>query len=179
MAVNGFHAPDIRRAELRQGYVRIALDRAGHTRCPQQLVIQMPVNELMDIAQILQQLPTLEEWRGYQLDQGFGKIRRDVIVGERRTQRKRMPRLDDFAGRRNTQRFFLDALAAPAQHGSFAGIDEPREPALEFLVDHVTQHRNPKRTQSSASRLGYLNLASIFLKVTRCRPASTPVRIAV
>src|SRR5450631_560683 len=75
-----------------------------------------------------------------------------------------MPRLDDLARRRDTQRFFLDTLTAPAQHSSFAGIDEPREPALEFLVDHVTQHRNPKRTQISASWLGYLNLASIFPK---------------
>ena len=98
----------------------------------------MTVDELMDVAQILQQFPRLAERRGDQLDQGLGKIGRDVLVRERRAERGRMTGLRDLARGRDAQRFLLDAFAPAAQHRPFAGIDESRQPALEFLVDHVT-----------------------------------------
>ena len=60
-----------------------------------QFVIQMPIHELVDVAQILQQLPCLAERRSDQLDQRLGEIRRDVLVGERCAERGRMPGLRD------------------------------------------------------------------------------------
>ena len=86
MPVNGLHSPDIRAAELRQRNAGIALEGAGHAGRPQQFLAQMPVHELMDVAQVLQQLPCFAERRGHQLDQRFGIVGSDVLVGERRSQ---------------------------------------------------------------------------------------------
>src|SRR6266481_3046742 len=118
----------------------------------------MTVDELVYVAKILQQFPALEERRSHQLDQRFGKIGGDVVVGERRAQSGRMRRLDNLPVRRYTQGLLFDTLAAAAEHASFAGIDESREPAFESSVHHITQQLHPKRKAlSSASRLGYLN----------------------
>jgi hypothetical protein len=43
----------------------------------------MAVDELVDIAQILQQFPGFAERRGNQFDQRLGEIRCDVFIGER------------------------------------------------------------------------------------------------
>ena len=53
--------------------------------------------------------------------------------------------LHDVAGGRDPQRLLFDALAAAAQHAAFTGIDEPREAALEFLINHVAQYLDPLR----------------------------------
>src|SRR5579859_4875746 len=160
MPVNRLNLPDVGRSELRQGYAGVALDRARHAGRPQQFIAQMTVDELVYVAKILQQLPALEERRSHELDQRFGKVGGDVVVGERRAQSGRMRRPDDHSVRRDAQGFFFDALAAAAQHTSLAGIDESREAAFESPVHHITQRRNPKKNATlSASRLGYLNPA--------------------
>src|SRR6202051_452723 len=82
MPVNRLHPPYVGRSELRQGYAGVALDLAGHAGCPKQFLTQMTVDELMDVAKILQQFPALEERRSHQLDQRFGEIGGDVVVGE-------------------------------------------------------------------------------------------------
>jgi hypothetical protein len=97
MAVNGFHPPHVRGTELRQGNVGVAADPARHARRPQQFVAQVAIHELVDVAQVLQQLPGLAERRRDQLDQRFGEIRRDVFIGEGRAQIERMRSLDDPA----------------------------------------------------------------------------------
>ena len=51
---------------------------------------QMPVDELMDVAEVLQQLPALVERRSDQLDQRLGEIGGDVLIGERRAERRRV-----------------------------------------------------------------------------------------
>src|SRR5450631_1917810 len=99
----------------------------------------MAIDELVDIAQILQQFPGFAERRGDQLDEGLGEIRRDVLVREGGAEGFGMPRLHDVAGGRDAQRLLFDALAPAAQYPPFTGIDEPREAALELLIDHVTQ----------------------------------------
>ncbi len=103
VAIDRLHAPDIGAAELRQRNARIAVDRAGHARRPQQLVVQVAVHELMDIAKILQQFPGLAERRRDQFDQRLGEIRRDMFIGERRSQCFRMAGLGDDAVRRDAQ----------------------------------------------------------------------------
>ncbi len=142
--INGLHAPDIGSAELRQRNAGIAVERAWHAGRPEQFFVQMAVHELVDVAQVLQQLPGLAERRRDQLDQRLGKIRGDVLVGERCPESRRVRRLHDVAGGRDAQRLLLDALAAAAQHAALPRIDEPREPALEFLVHHVSQTLNPR-----------------------------------
>ena len=95
MAIDCFHPPDIGIAELREGNAGIAVDGAGHAGGPQQLIIEVAVHELMDVAQILQQLPGLAERRSDQFDQRLGEIRGDMFVGERRAQCLRMAGLCD------------------------------------------------------------------------------------
>ena len=56
---------------------------------PQQLVAQVLVDELVQVEQVLQQLPARAERRRDQLDQRLGIVGGDVLVGERRTQRAR------------------------------------------------------------------------------------------
>jgi len=140
VTIDGLHSPDVGAAELRQRNAGIAVDRAGHAGCPQQLVIQVPVHELMNVAQILQEFPRFAEWRRDQFDQGFGEIGRDVLVGQRRSQRLGMACVDDFAVDRHAQGFLLDALAPAAQYRPLAGIKQAREATLEDLIHHVTQH---------------------------------------
>ena len=80
----------------------------------------MAIDELMNVAQILQQFPSVLKRRRHEFDQGLGKIRRDVFVGEGRTQILRMPRLCDLPGRRDAQGFLFYPLAAAAQYGPLA-----------------------------------------------------------
>jgi hypothetical protein len=51
-----------------------------------------------------------------------------------------MPRLHDLA-RGETRKTPFSTPLRPPRNTPFAGIDEPREAALEFLVDHVTQYQ--------------------------------------
>ena len=73
-------------AELGDGNVLIALDGAGHAGGPQQLIAQVAVNELVQVQQVLQQLPAAGKCRRHQLNQRFGKVRRDVYIRQRRAQ---------------------------------------------------------------------------------------------
>ena len=99
VAIHGLHAPDVRRAVLRERDRIVALDGARHARRPQQLVVEMPIDELVQIQQVLQQLPALRERRRHQLDERFGKIRGDVLVRQRGAERARMRRVREIARR--------------------------------------------------------------------------------
>ena len=83
VAIDGLHVPDVRAAVLRQRDVLVALDGARHAGRPQQLLAQVAVDELVQVEQILQQLPALRERRRHQLDQRLGIVGGDVLVGER------------------------------------------------------------------------------------------------
>src|SRR3984957_11606787 len=122
--VYGFHAPDIGGAELRQRNAVVAREHAGHAGRPEQLVLEMTIDELMDVAQVLQQLPALAKRRCDQLDQRLGKIGGDVLVGERRAEGGRMTGLGYLARRGYTQRFLLHALAPAAEHAPLPAIDQ-------------------------------------------------------
>jgi hypothetical protein len=152
VAVDRLHAADIRGAELRERNAVVAVERARHAGRPQQLVAQMAIDELMDVAQILQQFPGLLERRRHQLDQDSEK---SVVMcslvsgapsaggcGSARSRR-----------RRDAQRLLLDALAAAAQHVALARIDQAREAPLELLVNHVyAVFRSTPRTDTASRR---------------------------
>ena len=111
-AIHGLHAADVRSAELRDRNARVAIDDGRHRRRPEQFVAQVLVDELVQVEQVLQQLPAGAEGRRDELDQRLGIVRGDVLVGERGAQRARMRRLRDAAVGRDAQRFLFDALAA-------------------------------------------------------------------
>ncbi len=145
IAINGLHATDVRRAVLRERNRAIARDGARHARCPQQFVFQMPIDELMQIEQVLEQLPALRERRRHELDERFGKISRDVIVGQRRPERTRMRAPREIAFRRHPQRLFLHTLAPTLQHLRLAGVDEGGEASFEDAIDACASHARYQR----------------------------------
>ena len=108
---------------MRERNAFVVVDRARHAGRPQQLVVQVPVDELMDVAQILQQFPGLAERRGDQLDQRFGKIGGDVLVGERRAQRGRVRSLLRFRPR-------ATRAATPSRRPCGRRAAPPRAPEL-------------------------------------------------
>src|SRR5690606_644349 len=109
-SIHLFHAADVGASVASDRNALLAFEYAGHARGPQQLRAEMAVDELMQIAQILQQLPGLGKRGRDELDQRFGIVGRDVLVSQRRTERRRMRALLDPALRRDPQRLFLDAL---------------------------------------------------------------------
>ena len=82
------------------GMLVVAFDVARHAGRPEPFAVQVAVDELVQVQQVLQQLPARAEGRRHQLDQRFGVIGGDVLVGQRRAQRGRMGRLGDARRRR-------------------------------------------------------------------------------
>ena len=171
--VHGFHAADIGGAELRERDAVVAGEHAGHAGRPEQLVPQMPVHELVDVAKVLQQLPALVKRRRDQLDQRLGEVRGDVLVGERCAERRRVAALGDLSRRRYAQRFLFHAFAPAAQHAALPAIDEAGQPTLEFFVDHVTHHASARPVP--ARRLGYqpVHGSSATTSISTRKPGST------
>ena len=141
-AVHMLHPPDIRRAVARDRNTGVALDRAGHAGCPQQLVPQVPVYELVQIAEELHQLPALMKRRGDELDQRLGVIGGDDLVGESRPQRGRMRRLADLPVWPDPKRLLLDALQSALEGVRGAPV---REPGQSFFVFSIDRHAGLRR----------------------------------
>ena len=137
-AVHGLHAPDVRPAVLGDRNAGVAVDDRRHRRRPQQLIAEVLVDELVQVEQVLQQLPGSAEGRRDQLDQRLGIVGGDVLVGERRAQRARMRRLRDAPVGRHAQRFLFDALAAALDDFGLAAVDQRRQGLFELAVDGGT-----------------------------------------
>ncbi len=134
VAVNGLHPPDMGAAVLRERDVRVALDRGGHARGPQQLIAQVAVDELVQVQQVLQQLPGRREGGRDELDQGLGIVGRDVLVGERRAERQWVRRFCKAPVGRHPQRLLLHALAPTLQDLGLAAVHECGQALLEGAV---------------------------------------------
>ena len=67
----------------------VALDRARHARRPQELVAEVAVDELVQVEQVLQQLPARRERGRDELDERLGVVGRDVLVRERGARARR------------------------------------------------------------------------------------------
>ncbi len=135
VAIHGLHAPDVRLAELRDRDARVAVDVGRHRRGPQQLVAHVLVDELVQVEQVLQQLPARAERGRHQLDQRLGIVRGDVVVRERGAERGGMRRLRDVAVGRDAQGFLFDALAPALNDPGLAAVDQRREGVFELAVD--------------------------------------------
>ena len=98
----------------------------------------MLVDELVQVEQVLQQLPGSAEGRRDQLDQRLGIVGGDVFVGERRAEGARMRRLRDTPVGRHAQRLLFDALAAALDDFGLAAIDQRRQGLFELAVDGGT-----------------------------------------
>jgi hypothetical protein len=133
-AIDVLHPANVRGAVARDGDLAVAADDAGHAGDPQELVAELPVHELVDVAEILLQLPGARERRRDELDERFRIVGRDEGVRERRAERARMRRLRDAPLGRDAERLALDPLEAAGQDAALAGIYESREAALELAV---------------------------------------------
>ena len=139
--VDVLHPADVRGPVFGDRDVRVLVDRAGHAGRPQELVAELAVDELVDLAEVLLQLPGARERRRHELDQGFGVVGRDVRVGQGRAERRRMGRLRDPAVGPDPERLPFDALEAPGQDAALAGVHEARQAAFEASVQAGSGHK--------------------------------------
>ena len=56
-AIDVLHAADVRAAVVRDRDLGVAAEHAGHARDPQQLVAELAVDELVDVAEVLLEFP--------------------------------------------------------------------------------------------------------------------------
>ena len=120
-----------------------------HRRGPQQFIAQVLVDELVQVEQVLQQLPRGAEGGRHQLDQRLGIVGGDVLVGERRAQRPRMRRLRDAPVGGDAQRLLFDALAAALDDLGLAAVDQRRQGLFELAVDGGS-HAGPASCRQAA-----------------------------
>ena len=138
--VDVLHAADVRTAVAGNRDLAVVLDPAGHAGRPQHLVAELAVDELVDVAEVLLELPGTRERRRDELDQGFRVVGRDVRVGQRRAERSRVRRLRDPPVGRDPERLPLHPFQAARQHAVLTGIHEPRKAAFEGAVEAVSAH---------------------------------------
>ena len=134
-AIYDLHLAAVRAAVLRDRNALVALDRAGHAGGPEQFLAEVAVDELVQVAEVLRELPGVRKGRRDQLDQGLGVVSRERGIRERRAQRLRVRRLRNPALRRDPQRLLLHPLQPALQRGVGAAVDQPREAALESAVE--------------------------------------------
>ncbi len=94
----------------------------------------MPVHELVQVEQVLQQLPGGRERRGHQLDQRLGVVGRDVLVGERGAQRARVRCLREPSIGRHAQGLLLHALAPTLQDFGLPTVHESGQAPLKHTI---------------------------------------------
>ena len=140
IAVDALHAPDIGRPVPGDRYVLIGPDIAGHARCPEELIAERAVDELVQIRQVLQELPAGVEGRRDKLDQAFRIVGRDVAIGKRRAERLRMPGLRDVPLLVDAQALLLDALAAADEHAALPGVHEGRDRLIVSTTQRGSWH---------------------------------------
>ena len=134
-AVDALHPSDVGAAVLRDRDAGVPVQRAGHAGRPQQFLVEVPVDELVQVAEVLQQLPGLAEGGRDQLDQRLRVVGRHVRTRQRRAQPRRMRRLGDPSLRRHPQRLLLDPLASALQRAGLARVDQRGQPSLEAAID--------------------------------------------
>src|SRR3954462_14115360 len=142
----------------------IALDGARHAGGPQQLITQVAINELVQVEQVLQQLPAAREGGGHQLYQRFGKVGRDVYIRQGGAEVARMRSGCQDAIGAHTQRLLLDTLASALQDLRLTTVDEGRQTALKNPIDAWPAHGAatiPPRLCTRRINLEGLTLASM------------------
>src|SRR5579862_4565925 len=105
----------------------------------------------MQVEEILQQLPARGKSRRHELDERFGIVRRDVLVGERRAQQRRVRRLRDAAGGIDAQRFLLDPLAPALEDLRLAAVDQAGKASLKDAIDTLSSHESACRSAAGYS----------------------------
>ena len=140
VTVNELNAPLVRWPIARDRHVLIAAQFAGHRAGPQQLIADAPVDELMQVAQVVEQCGVIGEGRRDQLDERFGIIGRDVRIGQGGAERARLRGAGDMPGGIHTQRFALDAPAAAREQLLLAAVAQRRQTALKYAIDACSTH---------------------------------------
>ena len=144
VAIDVLDAPRVRVAKACNRHRRLAAYDARHRRRPQQLLAQVRIDELVQVAQVLQQFLVVVEGRRDQLGQRFRIVGGDVRIGQRRAQRARVRRLRDVAIGRDPQRFALQAAPAARDQPLLAAVHQRSQAPLIHAIDHDTRH-HPSR----------------------------------
>ena len=127
-------------AVIGNGHFGITGQFAGHGRAPQRLLAEIAVHEQLQLLQVAQQrLIVVEGWR-HQLDQRLGIIGGDIGVAQRRANGGRMRSAGDTPGGRDAQRLLFQAAQATRAHARHPGIDQRRQTALKYAINHRPRH---------------------------------------
>src|SRR6185436_15470973 len=86
-AIDCLRAADVGASEAADWNVLVRGQGAGHARTPKRFVADMPANELMDLAQLVQTAVHLGVYTGDQLELRFAEVGGDMRMGQRRTER--------------------------------------------------------------------------------------------
>ena len=133
--VDGLHPADVRRTVLGDRDAGVAGDGTRHARRPQQLVADVAVDELVQVAEVLGEFPGFGEGRRDQLDQRLGVVGGQVLVGERRAQGLGVGRRGDPALRGDPEGLLLDALQSALEGGGRPAIHEGAQASVEGAVE--------------------------------------------
>ena len=109
VAVDGLGAADVRAAVAADRDALVRGQPAGHAARPQHLVAERAVDDLVDLAQLAQAALDVAVHAGDQLQLRLAEIGRDVLVGERRAEPRRVRRVGKHAVRPDAQAFLFDA----------------------------------------------------------------------
>jgi hypothetical protein len=132
--IDRLHAADVGGAVARQRYLAVLRDAARHARRPQHFVVELRIRELVNVADEAQRFPGGRKSGCHEFEQGLGKIRRDILIGQRGTQADRVRRLRQESVGVDAQRFLLDALEASVHRVAVSG--NARQAFLEALLQH-------------------------------------------
>jgi hypothetical protein len=131
VSVHRFHASEIRRPVVRDRYLVVGGQLAGHARGPQQLAVETARNEGMDIAEKLQRFPVSALRRRDELRQRLRIVGRDVGVRQRGAPARRMRPVRQPAVGADAQRLLFDtAQPVPDQRDATAAA-QPGEARRE------------------------------------------------
>src|SRR6185312_6297354 len=95
----------------------------------------------VQVVEVAHQRTVVGKRRSDQLDERLGIVRRDVRVGQRRTERLRMAALRQAPLGRDAQRLALDAAQPAGQQALLAAVDHGRHSALIDAIDTGACHQ--------------------------------------
>ena len=116
--------------------------RAGHRRAPQVFAIELAVHEAVDAIELGQRVARIDRGGGDELEQGFGVVRGDLPIGQRRAQRDRVTAQGQLAAFIDTQAFALDAVQALGEQGQVGMLAEQGQTAGEQVAQDCIPSRS-------------------------------------
>ncbi len=132
-AVDVLQHADVRAAVPGQRNLVFRRQHAGHRGIPQEFAVQLGVGKAVDLVQALQGIGDVGHGRGDEFQQRFGIIGGDQVIGQGRTQRRRMGRAGQMTLAVHAQRLPFHAAQALAQQRKMVRLGKLLQAAGEEI----------------------------------------------